>query len=238
MKGLPSGNTLAEALPSASGRLQKRAAEELSRSKRGAEALVDLLEQGRLGRGVLRDAALDARIRAALGGGEVLQRYLTLQADLPAEEEGIQERIASYSGGFSILSGFVDAGSELFKVACSACHQVGGQGGLVGPQLDGVAGRGLARLTEDILAPNRNVDPAFHVEDVTLKDGEIVSGLPRREENGNLVLADASGREVQIPLHRIASRTRSTRSLMPANFGELFSREQFHQLLSFLQEGQ
>lgn len=237
LKGIPSGVTLAEALPSASGRLQKRAAQELSRSRKGAEALVELLEQGRLGRGVLRDAALDARIRAALGEGKVLRQYLAVQSDLPAEEEGLQEKIDHYSGGFSIQSGFADSGRELFKVACSACHQVAGQGGLVGPQLDGVAGRGLARLTEDILAPNRNVDPAFQVEDVTLKDGEIVSGLPRREEKGHLVLADASGREVQIPLQSIASRTRSTRSLMPANFGELFSREQFHQLLTFLQEG-
>ena len=56
------------------------------------------------------------------------------------------------------------------------------QGGVVGPHLDGVGNRGLERLIEDVLDPSRNVDPSFRYSTVSLKNGEVFSGLQRREE--------------------------------------------------------
>ena len=43
---------------------------------------------------------------------------------------------------------------------------------MVGPQLDGVGTRGLERLIEDVLDPNRNVDPAFRASHVTLEGAD------------------------------------------------------------------
>ena len=49
----------------------------------------------------------------------------------------------------------------------------------------------LARLVEDILDPNRNVDPAFRLTAVTLKNGETKSGLNHREEGDRVLLTGA-----------------------------------------------
>jgi putative heme-binding domain-containing protein len=111
---------------------------------------------------------------------------------------------------------------------------MGGQGGNVGPQLDGIGARGLERLCEDVLDPNRNVDRAFRTTVVTLKDGDITSGLFRREEGELIVLADSTGKEMSIPQKQIAERRESESSLMPDNFGELISPEDFNHLMAYL----
>jgi putative heme-binding domain-containing protein len=114
------------------------------------------------------------------------------------------------------------------------CHQIDGKGAVVGPQLDGVGNRGLERLIEDVLDPNRNVDPAFHTTNVTLKDDTAITGLLRREEGETLVFADSTGKEVAVPKKQIAERRESELSLMPSNFGDIISVEDFHDLMAFL----
>ena len=57
----------------------------------------------------------------------------------------------------------------------------------IGPQLDGIGIRGLDRLLEDTLDPNRNVDQAFRATTLVLKNGQILSGLVLREEGAIVV---------------------------------------------------
>src|SRR5205085_4021722 len=87
-------------------------------------------------------------------------------------------------------------GEAIFVQNCGVCHKIGNIGNMVGPQLDGIGNRGLERLLEDVLDPNRNVDRAFRTHVIVLKDGDVVSGLPRREEGELLILADSLGKEV------------------------------------------
>jgi putative heme-binding domain-containing protein len=108
------------------------------------------------------------------------------------------------------------------------------QGGLVGPQLDGIGNRGAERLSEDILDPNRNVDRAFRSTIFILQDGDVTSGLFRREEGELVILADSTGKELSLPKKNIAERKESETSLMPENFGEILSAEDFHHLLAYL----
>jgi len=125
-------------------------------------------------------------------------------------------------------------GVRLFNQNCGVCHQIDGRGGNVGPQLDGIGNRGLERLCEDILDPNRNVDVAFRSHLFVLKDGDVVSGLPRREEGETVVVADATGKEQAILKNTIQERRASDVSLMPENFGELLSQDDFNHLVAFL----
>jgi putative heme-binding domain-containing protein len=89
-------------------------------------------------------------------------------------------------------------------------------------------------LCEDILDPNRNVDHAFRQSVITLKDGETMSGLFRREEGGVLVLANATGAEFTVPKAEVSQREESPLSLMPENFGEVIPEADFQHLLAFL----
>jgi putative heme-binding domain-containing protein len=109
-----------------------------------------------------------------------------------------------------------------------------GKGARIGPQLDGIGVRGLDRLLEDILDPNRNVDQAFRLTTLELKKGQQVSGLLLREEGQVLVLADPQGKEVRVPRAEVEERSVSQMSPMPANFADQIPEPDFYQLLAYL----
>ena len=94
--------------------------------------------------------------------------------------------------------------------------------------------RGLDRLLEDTLDPNRNVDQAFRLTTLQLKKGQVVSGLLLREEGALLVLADGQGKEVRIAKDAVEERSTSQQSPMPANFADQISESDFYNLLAYL----
>ena len=142
--------------------------------------------------------------------------------------------IAARMNGFHSAAADPAEGRRVFDAHCAVCHQIDGVGGLVGPQLTGIGDRGVERLSEDILDPNRNVDRAFRQTLVTLKDGEVQGGLFRREEGDLLVFADATGKEFSLKKGDVAERRESDQSLMPENFGETLPPAVFNQLLAYL----
>ena len=126
------------------------------------------------------------------------------------------------------------SGAKVFEKHCAVCHQIAGKGARVGPQLDGIGTRGLDRLMEDILDPNRNVDQTLRVTNLALKNGQIVSGLLLREEGEVLILADSQGKEVRVPKSSVDERATSSLSPMPANLVDQIAEEDFYHLMAFL----
>ena len=100
--------------------------------------------------------------------------------------------------------------------------------------MDGIGNRGVERLVEDILDPNRNVDVAFRYSIVKLKNGQTVLGLKRREVGQSIVFADVAGVESSIAKADIASQEETTRSLMSEAFGQAIPQEDFRDMLEFL----
>ncbi|MCC6231811.1 MAG: c-type cytochrome [Verrucomicrobiales bacterium] len=214
-------------------RFQVRVASIAGASAPLAGGLIRRMAEGRAPTGLLLDTKLRDRLRGAAddAGRRELDQVL---ASLPSEDAALAALLESRRRGHAVARLDLARGREVFKAGCAPCHQLRGEGGLVGPQLTGIGTRGVERLCEDILAPNRNVDRAFWTTTLTLKDGESVTGLFRREEGALLVLANAAGAEVQVPKADVASRSESAISVMPANFGEALSAEDYHHLLGYL----
>ena len=224
---------VADAMPTAPARLQQSFAGALSANRCGTVVLITAIENGKASPVVLRDKATVDRLRAAAKGGE-LTRLDALLAKLPPANIEADKRIVARRAAFDPAKADAAKGAAIFKTQCAVCHQIGKVGALVGPQLDGIGARGLDRILEDMLDPNRNVDRAFRLSVVTLKDGGIASGLFRREEGAQLILADFTGKEVAVPLANVAKREESDTSLMPAAFGEAIPEKDFADLLAFL----
>ncbi len=125
-------------------------------------------------------------------------------------------------------------GKQIFSQRCAACHRLDGEGYVVGPQLEGVGGRSLERLIEDVLWPDRNVDEAFRTSTWLLDDGEVISGLVRQRTDQVLVMADQEGRERGIPIESIVQEKLGQRSLMPGNYDELLGDQELADLLGYL----
>jgi hypothetical protein len=69
---------------------------------------------------------------------------------------------------------------------------------------------------------------------VQTSGGQTYNGFGVRQEGQTLVMHDAQGKEVRVPLGEIEERTISALSPMPANLGEQVSEEDFYPLLAFL----
>lgn len=226
---------LVEAMPVAPGRLQAAIAAGLARNRRGAEALLDAIGTGKASARLLQEQPVAVALKQS-NPTKLDERLRTLLAGLPPADQQIARLLDRRRAQFRASSGRhrPEDGTAVFEKNCGTCHQIGGKGARVGPQLDGIGSRGLDRLVEDILDPNRNVDQAFRVTVLALENGQVVSGLLLREEGEILVLADAQGKEVRVPKSSVVERKSSPLSPMPANFADQISREDFDRLLGYL----
>ncbi|HEX7930355.1 MAG TPA: c-type cytochrome, partial [Sphingomicrobium sp.] len=212
---------------------QEKIAIIMAAAKFSAETLLAGLENGAISPRVLHRNSINTRLKNSKPT-DWEARLKKLTAKLPPPDDAMNKLIADRRAGYSAAPGRPDAGKLVFAKNCAACHKMGDEGALIGPQLDGIGQRGLERLCEDILDPNRNVDGSFRTTLLVLKDGEVASGLFRREEGELVVLAESTGKEISVAKKDIAERRQSETSLMPENFGELLSAEDFSHLMAYL----
>ena len=224
---------LVEAMRTVPARGQLKLAQSLAGSAGGAETLLAMVEKRQASPQVLLDRGVQDRIKA-LNSAELKAKHAKLTENLEPPSEAVQKQIEALRTKFAVAKGSAVDGAQVFTKNCAVCHQIDGTGALIGPQLDGIGGRGLERILEDTLDPNRNVDVNFRSHIIVLKDGDVLSGLFRREEGELLVLADSTGKEITIPKKEIESRRESETSLMPANFGDIIPEKEFQDLIAFL----
>jgi putative heme-binding domain-containing protein len=197
------------------------------------EQLIALVEESIAPPQLLTQAVIAEKL-AARADVRLRERAKELTSGLPPKDAETPSLIARVHHDYLENGGGAERGATVFEKHCAACHQLQGKGLVIGPQLDGVGGRGLARLLEDLLDTNRNVDVAFRTTILELKDGRLLSGLRRRQEGGLLVLADAKGEEFRGAMDEIEESHASRLSLMPTNFGQVLSNQQLRDLLAYL----
>ncbi len=224
---------LLEALANAPAPTALMLAQALVSTPAGCEALMDAIATGKASARLLLERPIDIRLREArLRDFDARRAKLT--AGLPPADTRINDLIRRRRDEFLKAKPDLAMGAKLFTEHCAACHQIGGQGAKIGPQLDGIGVRGLDRLLEDTLDPNRNLDPAFRTTRLALKNGREVSGLLLRDAGAVVVIADLQGKEVQVPIADIEERSISPLSPMPANWGERIPPEQFSNVMAYL----
>ncbi len=161
------------------------------------------------------------------------------------EALGVQSGAIPYSPDFVAKlsaevreSGNPEAGKAIFQRAqltCTACHQVGGVGGILGPNLDTVgAGLPLDLVIESVLWPDRQLKEGYFAVSVTTKDGQVLTGYEEKEAEGILWLRDtATGETKPVTPQTIAER-KNIGTLMPAGLTNSLEREELRDLVAYL----
>lgn len=225
---------LETAMLSATAVTQTRLAKQLVSDQSGSQLLMTMIENGKASATLLLDPAVLERLKVVDGGSlkeRVETATLTVQAQAALEQ---QQHIGTRLQAYLTAPGNVTKGQAMFKKQCSQCHQAAGVGAKIAPQLDGIRSRGVARLVEDIVAPNRNVDVAFRTTTIATTDGLVIIGVIRSEDNGRLILVDQEGKERIIAVDDIDEKVPSRSSLMPANVLELVKGDDWNDLIAFL----
>jgi putative heme-binding domain-containing protein len=226
-------DALAKALGAVPARLASAIATGLAATEPGAEQLCDAVAAGKASPRLLTEKPVQLKL-AAIKKPAVRKRVAALTEGLPPADaltaKLLRDRLAAYAQSPRDPA----AGAKVYAKHCANCHQVGGQGSKIGPQLDGIGIRGLERLLEDVLDPSRNVDQSFRTTTVALKSGRTTSGLLLREEGRTLVLADHEGKEQRFAVDDIDTREVSPASPMPPNWGQVIPEGEFHDLMAYL----
>jgi putative heme-binding domain-containing protein len=229
----PTRLALATALSTASGALQQPIAMSMAQTPEGGELLFGLVANGKASARLLQDKPLLDRL-STISIPNREQRIQDLTQGLPGADARLKQLTAKFATSSNLLDEPSETGLAVFKKSCIACHRIGNEGGKVGPQLDGVGNRGLERLLEDVLDPNRNVDGAFRATVIQKTDGLTVTGLRLRQEGTAVILGDLQGKEVRIAGEDIDESRISNLSPMPSNFVEQLSEPDLRALIGFL----
>jgi putative heme-binding domain-containing protein len=127
-------------------------------------------------------------------------------------------------------------GTEVYsKLACNACHALGGVGGNIGPPLDAIgAGHPIDFIIGATLEPQREVKEGYECYDVTTKDGTLYSGYFVAGTEAERTLRDlATGKEVKLKPEQIAEK-KFKGSVMPAGLTDNITPEELRDLIAYL----
>ena len=131
-------------------------------------------------------------------------------------------------------------GREIFfdaagNAACGKCHAVGEQGGEVGPELTHIAAtRPIEYIVESILEPSKVIASGFEPVLIITTDGRYLSGTIKSEDEAAITLADSNANLITVAKSEIRRRAPQSISLMPGNFSEILTLEEFTSVLAYV----
>lgn len=152
--------------------------------------------------------------------------------------EKFDAKFASLVAESAIKKGDVDRGMLVFrsaKFACFSCHQIGNQGGIVGPALTDVGKRlSPEQIVESIFWPSHTVKPEFATWLFQLADGQAIKGYKRKETDDEIQVFDPATQKTVNLSPKDIDDSVDTGTLMPSGLANAMSVSQRRDLVQFL----
>lgn len=137
----------------------------------------------------------------------------------------------------ALFGGSIQAGNFIFfrnpTAQCVRCHNVGGEGGVVGPSLKGIGGK-LTReqLLQALIEPSARIAPGYGNVSLVLTDGQEVSGTLLLENEHEIQVKTNEAEPLKIAISRIKSRENSPSGMPP--MGSLLSKREIRDVVEYL----
>ena len=204
----------------------------------GPAALAVAFETGTPPDSVTAQEILNSMNRLALTDTKLtplLNRAIGRQSGAPEYDP---VRVAAVVSAIREGKGDAKKGAEVYRLAqlaCTACHRIGDEGGVIGPSLNGVgAGMPLDQIVESILWPDRQIKEGFQAVAFTTTTGAAITGYVEREGE-DIVWYRNTATPWIVPLAKkdIASRE-AIPTLMPPQLTASLSEEEFLDLVAYL----
>lgn len=201
-----------------------------------------------------REDFADALVEAILAGNvkkELLPAYVARQVMLVTSQKkaftemlGIDQKDASKKASLIstwknrlseeyLAHGDPAEGREVYRRICSACHQLYGEGGEIGPDLTGSGRANLDYFLINVLFPSEDVSPNYRLVTLSLKNGRTLVGNIV-EENEKVIIFRQVGQVERIDISEVTSRQVSDASLMPPGLLDSLRREDVRDLFTYL----
>lgn len=159
-------------------------------------------------------------------------------ASLDAAAAGQSAHLDALLAELKSLRGDIRRGQAVFnspRTACLTCHQIGYLGGTLGPDLTRIGQIRTERdLLEAVLYPSASFVRSYEPVIVARKDGEEFSGLVKKDDAREIILATGPGVEQRIARDDVVAMKPGAVSVMPAGLDQQLSKQELADLLAFL----
>ncbi len=151
----------------------------------------------------------------------------------PTEARGQEQRFQRFRQ-LAENSGSMENGRTIFATACATCHSVNGQGGQIGPVLNGAGASGTETLLRSVLTPNAAMEAGYRNFRIELRDGEILDGFLVKEEDTAFVLRQPNLQDQRIEKDRVRRFDFTQKSIMPEGLLDSLQPKEVSDLFAFL----
>jgi cytochrome c oxidase cbb3-type subunit 3 len=140
-------------------------------------------------------------------------------------------------GSAAAIPGDPQKGQCLFfgTARCSECHMVHGEGGFLSADLSAYAGNlASSEIRSAITKPGGDSSEPRTLVTATLRDGQVLEGIVRNEDNFSLQLQSVDGAFHLLKKSDIAKVEPDAKPLMPADYGSTLTPAQLDDLVGYL----
>lgn len=125
-------------------------------------------------------------------------------------------------------------GKRVFAQSCSACHKLEGVGYELAPSLASFQFRGPEAILQNIIEPNREVNPQYVSYTIVTEDDRVLSGMIQSESAASVTLVRGENQTDTIDRSEIAEMKSSKLSLMPEGLERQIDVSSMADLLAYL----
>ena len=171
--------------------------------------------------------AEDRRVRAL-----PLRRFIQ-----PWASPGEESATAFVPARPEIQGGNWARGKEIFfgqKALCSSCHQRGGEGMHIGPDLSQLAFKDYHSVMKDIREPSSMINPDYPTQVIELTSGETLIAVPVDQADGSVRLGIGPNVVKVVKKEEIKSARPQAQSLMPVGLLDTLTTAEVRDLMTYL----
>jgi putative membrane-bound dehydrogenase-like protein len=143
------------------------------------------------------------------------------------------------AAAMATLTGDAKAGEQVFRNAsganCIRCHQMGDDGGMIGPPLTVVGGKlTKAQIYEAIFYPSAAIEMGYETWVVKTKDGEVLTGRKVEDTDTHVTILDVDGKYHDIDVDKVDRKVQQKISIMPEGLTLAMTKPDLVNLVEFL----
>lgn len=229
-------STLIEQFSELDSSVQSTALSTLASREASAISLIDAMENDRIEAKTV-PAHIVRRLLDFDDKSQALTKRLeTTWGRIVVDESQLADQYAKYRkmlGVNAIRNADIELGRKLYEANCGKCHKLGGEGGVIGPELTGANRTDRNYWLQNILQPNALIGRGYQVTKLLIDDGRVISGI-LKDENQDAVTVVTADQTIVVKKSSIEERTLSDVSLMPAGQLETMSENEIRSLFKYL----
>ncbi len=155
-----------------------------------------------------------------------------------SEKTAAIARYTSVLNDDAIAAADTAKGEEMFVELCGVCHQMFGEGALIGPDLTGSNRTELDYLLTNIIDPSGDIQDAYQTLMITTRDGRTYSGTVANKSPRAMTVRVVGEDEVVIPNSDIQSFDFFPLSMMPEGLLDPYGDDEVANLVAWLMTAQ